>query len=343
MDNTKIIEKEFNRITQSKLVQEAVLIVENTKGDFSQSLGFGGKNADSPLFMASVAKLFTTACILILQKQEKLSLNDPLGDYFEHSALNGLHIYKGNEYSHRLTISNLLFQTSGLPDWYEEGGAKKLVIKQDFSLSLEDKLEKTRKLSPHFAPASTPKAYYSDINFDLLGEIIEQVTQMPLNEVYQNFIFKPLGMDNTYLPTSEEDFFPKVYYKNQSLYRPKMILSGPASGACISTAYELLRFLKAFFGGGLFPKSIFDKLSDYKKLQWTMGPICYGGGYMQIPLGGLATLFMGKGELIGHSGSTSCAAFYYLQKDLYFVCDFNQMVSPGLPIRFALKLAMKVK
>ena len=344
MDNAKIIEKEFSKATQSKLVHEAILLAENTKSDFSLTLGFGRKNTASPFFMASISKLLTTACILILQEQKKLSLNNLLGDYFEHSFLDGLHIFKGNEYSHKLTISDLLFQTSGLPDWYEEGGARKLVVKQDFYISLEDKMEKMRKLGPRFAPASTSKAYYSDINFDLLGEIIEKVTQTPLNEVYQNMIFKPLGMENTYLPISEESVFPDVYYKGRLLYRPKMILSGPASGACISTAQELMRFLKAFFGGGLFPKSIFETtLSKYKKLQWTMGPICYGGGYMQIPLGGIGTLFMGEGELLGHSGSTACAAFYYPRKDLYFVYDFNQMASPGLPIRFAMKLAMKIK
>jgi len=55
------------------------------------------------------------------------------------------------------------------------------------------------------------------------------------------------------------------------------------------------------------------------------------------------TFFMGKGELIGHSGSTGSFAFYYPEKDLYFVGDFNQMANPGLPIKLVMKLAMKLK
>ena len=74
-----------------------------------------------------------------------------------------------------------------------------------------------------------------------------------------------------------------------------------------------------------------------------MGPIYYGGGYMQIPLNTLMTLFMGKGELLGHSGSTGSFAFYYPHNDLFFVGDTNQMAHPGLPIRLVMKLAMFVK
>ncbi|WP_279401991.1 hypothetical protein [Piscibacillus salipiscarius] len=40
---------------------------------------------------------------------------------------------------------------------------------------------------------------------------------------------------------------------------------------------------------------------------------------MKIPLDGLATLFMGKGELIGHSGSTGSLAFYYPEKDMFLL------------------------
>lgn len=71
-----------------------------------------------------------------------------------------------------------------------------------------------------------------------------------------------------------------------------------------------------------------------------MSPINYGGGYMQIPLGGLYTMFMGSGELLGHSGSTGSFAFYHKEKDLYFVGDVNQMSNPALPIRLVMQLAM---
>jgi len=64
---------------------------------------------------------------------------------------------------------------------------------------------------------------------------------------------------------------------------------------------------------------------------------------MQIPLNGLSTLLMGKGELIGYSGSTGSFAFYYPLKELFFVGDINQMAKPSLPIRLSMQLAMVTK
>jgi len=112
MNHSKTIENIFNKVTSSKGIHEAVILVENTKGDFSFDLGYGGRTVDSPIFTASIGKLFTTTCILILEKQNKLVLSDPLTKYFDLSILDGLHIFKGVDYSNQLTISNLLFQTS---------------------------------------------------------------------------------------------------------------------------------------------------------------------------------------------------------------------------------------
>ena len=61
---------------------------------------------------------------------------------------------------------------------------------------------------------------------------------------------------------------------------------------------------------------------------------------MQIPLGTLGTLFMGKGELLGHSGSSGSFAFYYPLKDLHFTGDMSQLTKPDAPIRLVMRLAM---
>lgn len=196
-------------------------------------------------------------------------------------------------------------------------------------------------MKPRFAPLGN-KAFYSDLNFQLLGEVIEKITELPLEEVFRKYIFEPLSMQHTYLPAGD-DFVPNLYYKVQSLKRPQLLKSLRGGGNTITTAKELMIFLKAFFKGSLFPQSLFGKLSNYRKLQIQMGPIYYGGGYMQIPLNSLMTLFMGRGELIGHSGSTGSLAFYYPEKDMFFVGDVNQLLKPGLPISLVMRLAMSFK
>ena len=261
-------------------------------------------------------------------------------NYFDPSLFKGLHLYKGVDYSNQLTLSNLLFQTSGLPDYEAEGGITQRVIKEDFHISTTELIAITKNLKPRFAPLDR-KAYYSDLNFQLLGEIIEKVTQKPLEDVFHQYIFQPLSLTKTYVPV-HESYVPNFFYKHQSLYRPKLIKSLRGGGNAITTARELMVFLKAFFRGYFFPKNTFEKLAYYRKLQMSMGPLYYGGGYMQLPLNSIMTFFMGKGELLGHSGSTGSFAYYYPYKDLFFVGDTNQMASSEIPIRLVMQLAMSL-
>jgi len=341
MGKKEKIAKVFYSSVGSKQIHDAVLLVENSSGDFSVNFEYGGKTIDTPIQAASVGKLFTTACILFLQEQKKLSLDSPVADYFDKNIFKGIHKYKGVDYSYNLKLYDLLFQTSGLPDYESDGGIVERAIKEDFEISTRELIEITRTLKPRFSPLGI-KAYYSDLNFHLLGEIIESITQSPLEDVFHDYLFKPLGLTKTYVPVND-DFVPNIYYKNQSLHRPKLIMSLHGGGNTVTTARDLMKFLKAFFDGYFFPKTNFEQLSNYRKLQLTMGPICYGGGHMQIPLNSIMTLFMGKGELLGHSGSTGSFAFYYPHKDLFFVGDTNQMAKPGLPIRLVMKLAVLVK
>jgi len=342
--NRQSIQKVFNSATSSSQIHEACLLVENSKGDFSESFGYGGHETDLPMIAASVTKLFTTTCILKLCEQRRLSLENNISQYFNRDLLSGLHVFKGHEYSFDLTVSDLLFQTSGLPDEFESrnnaGILKNAILDEDTYITFEQYLDEVKSLAPRFAPNTGKKAYYSNINFDLLGKILENVTEMSLADVYRQFIFTPLGMSKTYLPIDEKDFVPHVYLKSQKLERPKLIASCRASGGCISTAKDLMTFSKAFWDSRLFDKKFFERLCMYRKLQINKGPIFYGGGYMQIPLGVPLTLFMGKGELLGHSGSTGSFAFYYPVKDLHFTGNMLQLAKPDIPIKLVMRLAM---
>ncbi|GAB3058026.1 hypothetical protein GCM10027286_22110 [Virgibacillus ainsalahensis] len=295
--------------------------------------------------MASITKLFTTTCIFILREQGKLSLDDEITRYLKKDTLRNLHVYKGREYSNSLTLSNLLFHTSGLRDVIEEGSnkSKKRAIYKDVQTDFNEAIIKTKEIKPHFAPDTGKRAHYANINFEILGKIVEIVTNSTLEDVYNQLIFDPLGLRNTYLPKDENDFIPYIYYKDTAFYLPKLLMSIRASGGCVSTARELMVFIKAFFKGKLFNNTVFHELKVNNRLQTSMLPIHYGAGYMRVPLNGLATLFMGKGELIGHSGSTGSLAFYYPEKDMFFIGDVNQMENPAIPIRLAMQLAMSMK
>lgn len=331
----------IERLCAKRKIHELITLIENADGSISWNKGYN-RNVDSPMLMASITKLFITTCILILKEQGKLSLQDKISDYLDESILHGLHIYKNKDYSHELLISDLLFQVSGLPDCFLEGEEplEKKIIKGDCYISFDEILAITKKMKPNFEPGRKWRSYYSDFNFDLLGKIIEHITQLNLDEVFKSYIFKPLGLKSTYIIIKETDFAPKFYYKQQGISVVKFLMSSPASGGGVTTARELMIFLKAFWGGKLFNKSVFSELDKHNRLQITFGGMHYAGGYMYINCG---LPFSKKNQLIGHSGSTGSFAFYCPQTDLFFVGDVNQACNPGIPIRLLMRLEMSTR
>ncbi|MBP2240929.1 CubicO group peptidase (beta-lactamase class C family) [Cytobacillus eiseniae] len=337
MDTTKI-DILFKKLTSSDKIHESVLLIETSSGDFNFTREYE-RDIDSPMLMASTTKLFTTTCIYALAQEGKIDLKDKISHYLQKEIIAGLHVYKGKEYTSELTIEHLLLQTSGLPDFYLEG-AKSIFSKvkeQDFSYSFEDELKWINSKKARFIPGTKRKAYYSDVNFDLLGKIIEVANVSTLQEAYEKYIFSLLNLKNTYIACNESDFIPHTYYKNQRLDRPLFVRSSYASGGGITTARELMIFIKAFWNGELFDTTFFSKQTQCNPLQMSFYPIHYMSGYMKISV---SSPFRKKYTLVGHSGSTGSFAFYCPEKDLFLVGDVPQIASPSSCVRLAMRAVL---
>ena len=167
---------------------------------------------DTPIFIASITKMYTSAATMILGERDLLSLDDPISKFLPYNLLEGLHRYKGVDYSDQLRIYHLISQTSGLPDYFQERpkGGKSIfdliVAGGDEEWDVEKVVGITKNnLSPKFPPESNEqkrsgkKAYYSDTNYQLLGAVIESVAQKPLYEVFSELIIEPLELSSTYL------------------------------------------------------------------------------------------------------------------------------------------------
>lgn len=326
----------FTKTVKHKWIHEASVLIEHGEhglvyqGEYNQTI-------DTPILLASVTKLLTTACIFILVDQKQLSLDDPITHVLDKSLLKGMCKIEGTDYTDQLTIKWLLSQQSGLPDYYLKGkdALFNQVLKGDFSYTINEMVNKVKTLKPMFKPGSKSKAYYADINFDLLGLVIEVITNKPLKEAYNQLIAQPLKLKHTYL-MDQQDAVPHSYYKNKKFERPLFLSSCFASGGAVSTTRELMKFLKAFWQGKLFDLSHLEAI-DSKPLQMSFYPIQYGLGYMQMK----ASLPFKKSlDLLGHSGSTGSFAFYAKALELYIVGDLRQVKAPAKPIRLVMKLAL---
>ncbi|PWT70668.1 MAG: hypothetical protein C5B59_19895 [Bacteroidetes bacterium] len=138
--------------------------------------------------IASLTKVVgTTTSIMILVDRGRLNVDDPVGKFIP--AFN-------SKDKSSITIRHLLTHTAGLYDWYPLYYRSK-------------NKEETFKLIGEL-PLKYPvgaERHYSDLGFVILGEIIEKVSVLPLQQFMQENIFLPLGMDHTtYNPLQTKKF-----------------------------------------------------------------------------------------------------------------------------------------
>ncbi len=330
----------LNKATDGKFIHGTTVLIHGKNGKWQGATG--NLNTETPYFIASTTKLYTTAVILHLESQKKLKLNDSLKQYFSQQELQGLHFLKETDWAPHITIGQLLSNTSGLPDYFEDKDDKgqilmnNLFVGKDQSWNFQDVLQLTKRMKPKFTPGKKGKAHYSDSNFQLLGELIERITGKSINEVYQEIIFTPLNLKSTYLYADSSDTRPApMFYKENTLNIPKAMCSVKADGGIVSTAEESFVFLQAFFGGYFFDKSKIPTLYDWKPV---MFPLEYGMGIMRFKLPKMFTLGKEMPELIGHSGISGAFAYYVPSKDLFITGTVNQINNPGTSYKTILKL-----
>lgn len=324
------------KAASKKNIFGAVFCVESGDHSLSYISAAGNLTPDKPYFIASVTKLYVTAVILKLKSENRLNLQDPLSHYFSDDILHGLHVYNGKDYSKEITIKHLLSNTSGIPDYFTSEATKELLAGKDQRWGFERELASVKQMKPKFAPGQ--KVQYSDTNFQLLGKIIETITNKDIHTVFKDFIFDELKLKNTYLYEDPNDTRPSdFYYKEKKIHLPNYMSSIGPEGGIVSTAKESMIFLKAFMNGQFFPKEYFDELKEWKFL-FLPGTFFYGVGIAKQPI----SLKDFKNGLIGHWGQTGSFAFYHPKTDLYFTGTTNQFWGQRVAAQMMLKVIKQV-
>ena len=200
---------------------------------------------DTVFDVASLTKVIvTTTSVMQLVEKGKVRLNDPVVKYLPEFAPNG---------KDEITVRQLLTHYSGLePDldlktpWQGKDTAYRMAFAE----------------TPQDPPGS--KFTYSDINFIVLGALVERVSGEPLDEYAARHIFAPLKMLRTrFIPPLApragwiQKIAPTQYDENEHMLRgvvhdPTVRRMGGVAGQAglFSTADDLAKFAQALLNGG---------------------------------------------------------------------------------------------
>lgn len=323
--------------TTKKNIYGAVLCVEKGDDSFSYVSVAGNMSAHTPYYIASVTKLYVTAVLLKLKEEGRVDLEHKISNYLPSDTLQKLHYFKGHDYSNEITIKHLMSNTSGIPDYFTADAIKELIGGRDSSWGYEKVIASAKKEKPKFAPGV--RAQYSDTNYQLLGKIIETITEKDIHSIFKELILKKLELKETYVYEDENDSEPApFYYKDMKLHLPKYTSSIGPEGGIVSTAKESMTFIKAFMNGRLFPKQYLNELKEWKLL-WGPGLFYYGVGIASQPI----SLKEFKAGLIGHWGQTGSFAFYHPKTDLYFTGTVNQFYGHSVAAKMMIKIIKACK
>jgi CubicO group peptidase (beta-lactamase class C family) len=186
------------------------------KNDWDMSL-------DSIVRIYSMTKPITVIAALMLYEEGKFALHDPISNWITEAK--NLRVYAGEdngeiiteELDRPLTIFDLLTHTSGSiyafnPNHAIDKKYIELFSKNIYNLTLKEAVEILFKIPLKFQPGSKWAYGYS---IDILGYLVELLSDQTLDEFFKERIFDKLGMKDTafHVPHDKIARFAEMYKK----------------------------------------------------------------------------------------------------------------------------------
>jgi CubicO group peptidase (beta-lactamase class C family) len=284
MKRSKAPAIEIGIVQNGKLIKHSVYGKSNLEQDVDAKVG--------DLYeIGSITKQFTAVATMLLVEEGKINLEDSVMKYLPDAA-------KAWE---PIKIRNLLFQTSGLPDYAFEPG-----------LGLTDEFDRAKflgdmgKLPLDFAPGIAWS--YSNTNYALMGWVIEKASGKSYMDFLRERVFTPVGMTRTtfsdpnrIIPGRSAGYLNVTGELIRTKYSSASINS---DGTILSCVDDMLKWDAALRDRKLLKPSSYDLLWSRAQLnsgRWRP----YGMGF-NVPLPGGEPYYGHGGNSAGYSAGCAC-------------------------------------
>jgi len=292
----------------------------NKKISWSGAIGYSNKEEkiklkiNQPVLIASNTKTFVAAAILRLVEKKQLIINGSINNYLSERTKR---LLKNNGYNiSSIQISHLLSHTSGINNFADSPEFKdKMHVNPMYKWTRQEQIElailKMNKLGD-----TGEKYNYSDTNYLLLTEIIEETTNSKYYTAIRKLInFKNKKLNQTWFDSLEET--PKDTYLLSHQYAEKLGLDSYkvdksfdlyGGGGLASTSKDLALFYYELFNNKIFnnPQTINNLLTKIETQE--KSDIDYRFGIWQSALNGKT--------VYGHGGFWGTVAYYVPELNL---------------------------
>jgi CubicO group peptidase (beta-lactamase class C family) len=260
---------------EAKQFSGCVLVAKNNEVLYQQAFGYANREEQVPnriatnFNIASMGKTFTATLIMQLVQEGKLSIDQTLA-----SILPEYNVKKADS----ITVWHLLTHTSGVGNY---------MVHVNFEAE-RHQLKSLNDVMPYVVAMDPTLGYvgqrhdYSNSGFILLGKIIEKITGKTYMQNLEERIFKPAGMQNSYIHYPATFIAPNEATPYLA-YTAKTFINGTAEefpgfsdGGMQSNVIDLYHFAKALINGKLLSPAMRDSMWRGKVSTGRRGKYSFG-------------------------------------------------------------------
>lgn len=237
--------------------------------------------------VGSRSKQFTAAAILMLVRDGKISLDDPIRKY----------VPEVPDFGEPITLRELLHHTSGLRDQWELLGFDGWRVGNDLVTDGDILYLVSRQKELNFPPNAD--FTYSNTGYTLLAQVVDRVSGHSLREFTTLNLFQPLGMAHTHFRDDHGETVKHIAYGYQErnhtfeLSVPNYDTVGATS--LLTTVDDLARWDGNFYTARVGGQQVIKQLQEVGKLN-DGTPLHYAAGLYTYDYRGLKVVDHGGGD-----------------------------------------------
>ncbi|SHE84651.1 serine hydrolase domain-containing protein [Flavisolibacter ginsengisoli] len=227
-----------------------IIVAKNGEIVYENYVGFhdlrqkDSLNADIPFQIASTSKTMTSAAVLKLVQEGKLSLNDSVNKFFPQFPYQGI------------TVKMLLNHRSGLPNYLNYMEAGKWPRTQQASNN--EVLATLINWHPPHAYQPDRHFNYCNTNYVLLALIVEKASGLSFPEYMKKNFFVPLGMTNTFVHTMNDSTITQSYQRNGAPWTLDFSDGPYGDKNVFSTPRDLLKWDQSLYAQSIIKQPLLD-------------------------------------------------------------------------------------